>query len=143
MKSWMITGAAVLLSGCVQLTDYASAVKTPPPDALVGSWQTFGPQSGLVSDQATGSLMIDKQGNTLDCRQWQRVIVKPGKVSQLEGKLVNVNNQLRVKPLKLEGSELHYDGLVMRKVSQPTAACQQAWLQAEAAATGQTPAPAE
>ncbi|OON40569.1 hypothetical protein BTJ39_09205 [Izhakiella australiensis] len=135
MKNWMIAGSVImLLSGCVQLTNYASAVKTPPPAALVGNWQTFGPQSGLVSDEAIGSLLIDAEGNTLDCRQWQRVIAKPGKVSRIDGELVNVNQQLRVMPLKLEGNELHYDDLVMRKVNKPTLECQQAWQHSEAPA---------
>ncbi|SFN63638.1 YedD-like protein [Izhakiella capsodis] len=129
MKNWMIAGSMIMvLSGCAQLTNYASAVKTPPPAALVGNWQTFGPQSGLVSDRAMGSLIIDSQGNTLDCRQWERVIAKPGKISRIEGELVNVNQQLRVMPLQLKGGELNYDSLVMRKVSNPTPACQQAWL---------------
>lgn len=127
MKKWIVAAAAaVTLSGCAQLPDYASAVKTPPPAALVGNWQTFGPQKGLVSNEAKASLMISKEGDTLDCRQWQRVIAKPGKVTQFDGKWVNVNNQMRVMPLKLEGSELHYDKLVLQKVAQPTAECQKA-----------------
>ncbi|WP_449758232.1 lipoprotein YedD [Erwinia persicina] len=127
MKKWMFAAtAAVTLSGCAQLADYASAVKTPPPATLVGNWQTFGPQSGLVSDQAKASLIITAEGDTLDCRQWQRVIAKPGKVTFFDGEWVNVNEQLRVMPLELEGTELHYDKLVMQKVAQPTAECQKA-----------------
>lgn len=127
MKKWIVAAAAVVtLSGCAQLTDYASAVKTPPPAELVGNWQTFGPQKGLVSKEAKASLIITAEGDTLDCRQWQRVIAKPGKVTHLDGEWVNVNNAVRVMPLELEGSELHYDKLILQKVSQPTAECQKA-----------------
>lgn len=127
MKKWIVAAAAVVtLSGCAQLTDYASAVKTPPPAELVGNWQTFGPQKGLVSKEAKASLIITAEGDTLDCRQWQRVIAKPGKVTHLDGEWVNVNNQVRVMPLELEGTELHYDKLILQKVSQPTAECQKA-----------------
>lgn len=127
MKKWIVAAAAALsLSGCAQLPDYASAVKTPPPAGLVGNWQTFGPQSGLVSDQAKASLIITAEGDTLDCRQWQRVIAKPGKVTHFNGQWVNVNNAVRVMPLEQEGTELHYDKLVLQKVGQPTAECQKA-----------------
>ncbi|MBD8213358.1 lipoprotein YedD [Erwinia persicina] len=141
MKKWMFAAAAALtLSGCAQLADYASAVKTPPPATLVGNWQTFGPQSGLVSDQAQASLIITAEGDTLDCRQWQRVIAKPGKVTFFNGEWVNVNQQLRVMPLALEGTELHYDKLVMQKVAQPTAECQKALAnRAKAQATAPQP----
>ena len=127
MKKWIVAGVAVVtLSGCAQLTDYNSAVTTPPPSALVGNWQTFGPQKGLVSPQAQASLIVTASGETLDCRQWQRVIAKPGKVTLLDGDWVNVNNQSRVMPLVLEGSTLRYDKLQLQKVSQPTAECSDA-----------------
>ncbi|MEN5015154.1 lipoprotein YedD [Erwinia sp. Eh17-17] len=127
MKKWIVAAAAVVtLSGCAQIPDYAAAVKTPPPAALVGNWQTFGPQRGLVSDKAQASLIITAGGDTLDCRQWQRVIAKPGKVTFFDGDWVNVNQQARVMPLELEGSELHYDKLTLQKVSQPTPECQKA-----------------
>lgn len=127
MKNWMImTFAAVTLAGCADIPNYQSAVKTPPPANLAGNWQSMGPQKGLVSKEAIASLMITAEGDTLDCRQWQRVIAKPGKVTQLDGDWVNVTNQVRVMPLELEGTQLHYDKLVLQKVQQPTAECQQA-----------------
>lgn len=127
MKKWMITTlAAITLAGCADIPDYQSAVKTPPPENLVGNWQTMGPQKGLVSKEAIASLIITPEGDTLDCRQWQRVIAKPGKVTQFSGDWVNVNNEVRVMPLELEGTELHYDKLTLQKVQQPTAECQQA-----------------
>ncbi|MEI2264027.1 lipoprotein YedD [Erwinia sp. CGal63] len=126
MKKWILTVAAVALAGCAQIPNYQSAIKTPPPADLVGNWQTFGPQKGLVSKEATASLIISAAGDTLDCRQWQRVIAKPGKVTQFSGDWVNVNNEVRVMPLELKGRELHYDKLVLQRVPQPTAECQEA-----------------
>jgi len=73
-----------------------------------------------------GTLIVNADGSTLDCRQWMRVIAKPGKLTLLSGDYVNVNRQSRVMPLELEGSELHYDGLTLRKVDRPTVECQQA-----------------
>ncbi|WP_333610068.1 lipoprotein YedD [Pantoea piersonii] len=125
MKKWMLT-AALALAGCAQINSYEDAVQTPAPASLQGNWQTFGPQSGLRSDQALGSLIVNPDGSTLDCRQWMRVIAKPGKLSRLSGDYVNVNRQSRVMPLVLDGSELHYDGLTLRRVEQPTVECQQA-----------------
>lgn len=125
MKKWMLLGA-LALAGCAQIDQYQQAVKTPAPANLQGYWQTTGPQRGLISDRAMGSLIITAEGDTLDCRQWQRVIAKPGKLTLLNGEYVNVNKQLRVMPLALEGNELHYDKLTLKKVEQPTIECQQA-----------------
>ena len=110
----MLLGA-LALTGCAQITQYQQAVKTPAPASLQGYWQTTGPQRGLISDRALGSLIITAQGDTLDCRQWQRVIAKPGKLTLLDGQYVNVNKQLRVMPLELDGDELHYDKLTLKK----------------------------
>ncbi len=131
MKKWMLLGA-LALTGCAQITQYQQAVKTPAPASLQGYWQTTGPQRGLISDRALGSLIITAQGDTLDCRQWQRVIAKPGKLTLLDGQYVNVNKQLRVMPLELDGDELHYDKLTLKKVDQPTLECQQALEQMDA-----------
>lgn len=125
MKKWMIL-AALSLSGCAQINSYEDAVRTPAPAALQGNWQTVGPQGELISDRAIGSLIISAEGDTLDCRQWQRVIAKPGKLTRLGDEWVNVNRQVRVMPLKVENGELHYDGLTLRKVDRPTMECQQA-----------------
>ncbi|WP_343551394.1 lipoprotein YedD [Pantoea sp.] len=125
MKKWMIL-AAMALSGCAQISNYEAAVKTPAPLELQGNWQTVGPQSKLINEQAMGSLIIGAQGDTLDCRQWQRVIAKPGKLTRLGDDWVNVTRQVRVMPLELENGELHYDGLKLRKVDRPTVECQQA-----------------
>ena len=118
--------AALGLSGCAQISNYDEAVKTPAPVELQGNWQTVGPQSKLISGQAMGSLIIGAEGDTLDCRQWQRVIAKPGKLTRLSDEWVNVTRQVRVMPITLENGELRYDGLRMRKVYRPTVECQQA-----------------
>ncbi|ORM68277.1 lipoprotein YedD [Pantoea rwandensis] len=125
MKKWMLL-AAIGLSGCAQITSYDGAVKTPAPQELKGNWQTVGPQSKLISSQAIGSLIIGAEGDTLDCRQWQRVIAKPGKLTRLGDQWVNVTRQVRVMPIVLNNGELRYDGLRMRKIDLPTIECQQA-----------------
>ena len=125
MKKWMVL-AALALSGCAQINSYDEAVKTPAPLELQGNWQTMGPQSKLISSEAMASLIVSADGTTLDCRQWQRVIAKPGKLTRLDDDWVNVNRQARVMPLSLENGELHYDGLTLRKVERPTVECQQA-----------------
>ena len=143
MKNWMMmTFAAVTLAGCADIPNYQSAVKTPPPANLVGNWQSVGPQKGLVSKDAMASLIVTAEGDTLDCRQWQRVIAKPGKVTLFDGDWVNVNNRVRVMPLELEGMQLHYDKLVLQKVQQPTAECQQALDKQRAAAASKSGASA-
>lgn len=125
MKKWMLI-AALALSGCAQINDYENAVQTPAPADLQGDWQTVGPQSSLLSGQAIASLIINADGSTLDCRQWMRVIAKPGKLTRLNGDYVNVTRRIRVMPLVVDNSELNYDGLTLRKVASPTTECQQA-----------------
>ncbi|NBB57008.1 lipoprotein [Pantoea vagans] len=125
MKKWMLI-AALALSGCAQINDYENAVQAPAPSDLQGNWQTVGPQSSLISGQAIASLIINADGSTLDCRQWMRVIAKPGKLTRLNGDYVNVTRKIRVMPLVVDNSELKYDGLTLRKVARPTLECQQA-----------------
>ena len=125
MKKWMLI-AALALSGCAQINDYENAVQTPAPAELQGNWQTVGPQSSLISGEAIASLIINADGSTLDCRQWMRVIAKPGKLTRLNGDYVNVTRRIRVMPLVVDNSELNYDGLTLRKVARPTTECQQA-----------------
>ncbi len=125
MKKWMLI-AALALSGCAQINDYENAVQTPAPADLQGTWQTVGPQSSLISDKAIASVIINADGSTLDCRQWMRVIAKPGKLTRLSGDYVNVTRQVRVMPLVVENGELSYDRMTLRKVARPTVECQQA-----------------
>lgn len=130
MNKWMLL-SVLALAGCAQITNYQQAVKLPAPAGIAGVWQTDGPQKGLVSPQAMASLLITPQGDTLDCRQWQRVIAKPGKLARVDNKVVNINRQLRAMHLKLRGDTLHYDGLILKKVSQPTVECQKALAESE------------
>ncbi|MEN4571471.1 MULTISPECIES: lipoprotein YedD [Pantoea] len=125
MKKWMLI-AALALSGCAQINDYENAVQTPAPAELQGTWQTVGAQSSLISDKAIASVIINADGSTLDCRQWMRVIAKPGKLTRLSGDYVNVTRQVRVMPLVVENGELSYDRMTLRKVARPTVECQQA-----------------
>lgn len=125
MKKWMLI-AALALSGCAQINGYENAVQTPAPADLQGTWQTVGPQSSLISDKAIASVIINADGSTLDCRQWMRVIAKPGKLTRLSGDYVNVTRQVRVMPLVVENGELSYDRMTLRKVARPTVECQQA-----------------
>lgn len=125
MKKWMLI-AALALSGCAQINDYENAVQTPAPATLQGNWQTVGPQSSLISDKAIATVIINTDGSTLDCRQWMRVIAKPGKLTRLNGDYVNVTRQKRVMPLVVENGELSYDRMTLRKVARPTVECQQA-----------------
>ena len=125
MKKWMLI-AAMALSGCAQINDYENAVQTPAPADLQGTWQTVGPQSSLINEKAIASVIINADGSTLDCRQWMRVIAKPGKLTRLSGDYVNVTRQLRVMPLVVDNGELRYDRMTLRKVARPTVECQQA-----------------
>lgn len=90
MKKLAIAGALMLLAGCAEVENYNNVVKTPAPDWLAGYWQTKGPQRALVSPEAIGSLIVTKEGDTLDCRQWQRVIAVPGKLTLMSDDLTNV-----------------------------------------------------
>ncbi|MGV3346237.1 lipoprotein YedD [Enterobacteriaceae bacterium LUAb1] len=125
MKKWIVAGTMVL-SSCSQPVDYNAMIKTPAPATLQGNWQTEGPQKGLISHEAIASLMITPEGDTLDCRQWQRVIAKPGKLTRMGERWVNINQLSRVMLLEQEGSILHYDKLTLRKVERPTVECQKA-----------------
>ncbi len=69
-------------AGCVQVDTYEAVVKAPAPAGLEGFWQSKGPQSAMVSPEAIATFIVTKDGDTLDCRQWQRVIAEPGKINE-------------------------------------------------------------
>lgn len=123
MKNVALVAALLALSGCVQVDDYSAVVKTPAPADLVGNWQSKGPQSSLVSPEAIGSLIITADGDTLDCRQWQRVIAVPGKLTLRSGTLYNVTAKREIYDIEREGSTLEYDGMTLEKVDRPTQEC--------------------
>ena len=81
MKQLVFAGMVVALAGCVQVDHYDDVVKAPAPAGLEGYWQSKGPQSEMMSPDAIASLIVTKNGDTLDCRQWQRVIATPGHTS--------------------------------------------------------------
>ena len=123
MKNVALVAALLALSGCVQVDDYTAVVKTPAPADLVGNWQSKGPQSSLVSPEAIGSLIVTAEGDTLDCRQWQRVIAVPGKLTLRSGTLYNVTAKREIYDIEREGSTLEYDGMTLEKVDRPTQEC--------------------
>ncbi|CAI8753274.1 MULTISPECIES: lipoprotein YedD [Kosakonia] len=135
MKKRVIIGAAMLLSGCVQVDNYDAVVKQPAPADLVGYWQSSGPQSSLVSPEAIASLIVTKEGDTLDCRQWQRVIAVPGKLMRNGDKLYNVTQKRDIYRLEREGNALEFDSLTLQRVDKPTVECQDALTKAGLKAT--------
>ena len=123
MKKIAIIGALLALSGCVQVDNYQDVVKHPVPASLAGYWQTKGPQSSLVSPEAIGSLIITRDGDTLDCRQWQRTIAVPGKLMLRGDDLYNVTEKRDVYSLDREDGMLEYDGMTLQRVDRPTIEC--------------------
>ena len=123
MKKLAIAGALMLLAGCAEVENYNNVVKTPAPDWLAGYWQTKGPQRALVSPEAIGSLIVTKEGDTLDCRQWQRVIAVPGKLTLMSDDLTNVTVKRELYEVERDGNTIEYDGMTMERVDRPTAEC--------------------
>lgn len=123
MKKLAIVAAMLTLAGCVQIDDYSAVVKTPAPAALVGYWQSVGPQRALVSPEAMASLIVTKDGDTLDCRQWQRVIAVPGKLTLRSDNIYNVTNKLDIYGIDQDGNTLDYDGMTLQRVDRPTVEC--------------------
>ena len=66
---------------------------------LAGFWQTKGPQSAMMSPDAIASLIVTKEGDTFDCRQWQRVIAQPGKLMNRDSEIYNVTASLDIYPV--------------------------------------------
>jgi hypothetical protein len=116
-------GALLALSGCVQVDYYQDVIKHPVPASLAGYWQTKGPQSKLVSPEAIATLVVTEEGDTLDCRQWQRVIAVPGKIMLRSDDFYNVTSKLDIYSLDLDGSLLEYDGMTLQRVDRPTTEC--------------------
>lgn len=123
MKKIAIIGAMLALSGCVQVDNYQDVIKHPVPANLAGYWQTKGPQSKLVSPEAIATLVVTEEGDTLDCRQWQRVIAVPGKIMLRSDDFYNVTRKLDIYSLERDGSLLEYDGMTLQRVGRPTIEC--------------------
>lgn len=125
MKKIVMVGALMALTGCVQVDNYQDVVKHPVPADLAGYWQSKGPQSKMVSPQAIATLVVTQEGDTLDCRQWQRVVAVPGKIMLRSDDFYNVTRKLDVYQLEREGNTLEYDGMELQRVDRPTVECAQ------------------
>ncbi|MDK4746906.1 lipoprotein YedD [Leclercia adecarboxylata] len=123
MKKIAIIAGLLALTGCVQVDRYQDVVKHPAPAELAGYWQSKGPQSKMVSPEAIASLVVTQEGDTLDCRQWQRVIAVKGKVMLRSDDFYNVTSKLDIYPLDREGSAIEYDGMILHRVDRPTVEC--------------------
>lgn len=105
------------------MENYNDVVKTPAPAGLEGYWQSKGPQRKLVSPEVIASLVVTKEGDTLDCRQWQRVIALPGKLTMLSDDLTNVTVKRELYEIERDGNTLEYDGMTLQRVARPTPEC--------------------
>lgn len=123
MKKVAIVGALLVLAGCAEVENYNDVVKTPAPAGLEGYWQSKGPQRKLVSPEVIASLVVTKEGDTLDCRQWQRVIALPGKLTMLSDDLTNVTVKRELYEIERDGNTLEYDGMTLQRVARPTPEC--------------------
>lgn len=123
MKKVAILGAMLALAGCAQIENYQDVVKHPAPAGLVGYWQSAGPQGELISPEAIASLIVTAEGDTLDCRQWQRVIAVPGKLTLRGSSLDNVTRKLEIYDIERDGSQLEYAGMTLNRVEKPTVEC--------------------
>jgi len=123
MKKIAIIAGLLALTGCVQVDRYQDVVKHPAPAELAGYWQSKGPQSKMVSPEAIASLVVTQEGDTLDCRQWQRVVAVPGKIMLRSDDFYNVTSKLDIYPLEREGSAIEYDGMILQRVERPTVEC--------------------
>ncbi|CAM4167983.1 MULTISPECIES: lipoprotein YedD [Lelliottia] len=123
MKKSIMVGALLALTGCVQVDNYQDVIKHPVPSNLAGYWQSKGPQSKMVSPEAIATLVVTEEGDTLDCRQWQRVVAVPGKIMLRSDDFYNVTRKLDIYPLERNGNTLEYDGMELQRVDRPTVEC--------------------
>lgn len=123
MKKIAFLAALLALSGCVQVDDYREVVKTPAPTGFAGYWQSQGPQSKLISPEAIASLVVTPEGDTLDCRQWQRVIAVPGKLTRRSDTLLNVTEKREIYNIERNGDTLEYAGMTLKRVERLTQEC--------------------
>lgn len=123
MKKSIVVGALLALTGCVQVDNYQDVIKHPVPSNLTGYWQSKGPQSKMVSPEAIATLVVTEEGDTLDCRQWQRVVAVPGKIMLRSDDFYNVTRKLDIYPLERDGNTLEYDGMELQRVDRTTVEC--------------------
>lgn len=115
---------AIALTGCAGRADYAEVIKTPAPNDLAGVWMSSGPQSAMVSPEAIASLIITRSGDTLDCRQWQRTIVRRGKLYLRKQQFYNVNDKNEDNKIDVSDGVMTFNRLTLRRVDAPTVECQ-------------------
>ncbi|MNP20987.1 lipoprotein [compost metagenome] len=77
----------------------------------------------MVSPEAIATLVVTEEGDTLDCRQWQRVVAVPGKIMLRSDDFYNVTRKLDIYPLERNGNTLEYDGMELQRVDRPTVEC--------------------
>lgn len=123
MKKYALAAALLALSGCAKVDNYQDVVKAPAPAGLAGYWQSQGPQSKLVSPEAIASFIVTKEGDTLDCRQWQRVIALPGKLMQRGEDWYNVTQKVEIYSVERIGDRMEYAGMDLQRVDRPTKEC--------------------
>ncbi|MTD39287.1 lipoprotein [Erwinia sp. CPCC 100877] len=123
MKQLLLSLALVALSGCVQVDNYNEVVKYPAPAGMAGYWQSLEPQSEMVSQEAVASLVVTPEGDTLECRQWQRLIALPGKLMQHSDALYNVTIKREVYGIERHGDTLEYAGMTLHRVERLTDEC--------------------
>jgi len=123
MKKIALLTVLLALSGCVQVENYREVVKAPAPAGLAGYWQSQGPQSEMVSPEAIATLVVTSAGDTLDCRQWQRVMALPGKLIVRSDDWYNVTNKREVYSVARFGDTLEYAGMTLKRVERPTQEC--------------------
>lgn len=123
MNKIMALTAALALSGCMQINDYSAVVRAPAPPEIAGYWQSIGPQSEMVSSKAIASLIITPDGDTLDCRQWQRTIATPGRLTQRDAALYNVTVKRDFSELERDENNLRYAGMTFGRVTATTSEC--------------------
>lgn len=123
MKKLLVSAALLALSGCTEIRDYTQVVRAEAPAGLAGYWQSSGPQRELISPDAMASLVVTPEGDTLDCRQWQRVIGVPGKLTYLSGSLRNVTVKREIYDIAMKGDTLEYAGMTLKRVARLTPEC--------------------
>ena len=64
----------------------------------------------MVSPEAIGGLIVTKGGRYPDCRQWQRVIAVPGKLTLMSDDLTNVTVKRELYEVERDGNTSEYDG---------------------------------
>ncbi|MEA9392247.1 hypothetical protein SJI19_17110 [Acerihabitans sp. TG2] len=121
----IFTGLLVInLVGCAGYADFPQVAQTPAPVNVVGVWMSDGPQKSLVNPAVIASLVVNRAGDTLDCRQWQRTIERRGKLTWRGEQLYNVNVKNEYRKITVTDDKMQYGSLTMRRVAKPTQACQ-------------------